>query len=97
MIAGCQQGFMLSSIPGEYRKYVVEHWYDKSENLVTIRIDESFRGTDGDCARAAMLFHAICKQGYTLYVLPYRTGGWVPSRINPMTIEWTQQLIESDP
>jgi hypothetical protein len=25
--------------------------------------------------------------------LPYRVGGWVPSRRNPMTVEWTKYLI----
>ena len=90
--------FSTASLPSNLQRYVSEYWYDRSTNLVTIRLSDDFEsGTDTACGIAARLFHAICSQGYTLYVLPYRVGGWVPSRINPMTVEWTQQLIESDP
>jgi len=87
-------GFILTSLPHDLRRHVVEHWYNERQNLVTIRLDESFEGgTDTQCETAARLFHAICNQGFTLYVLPYHQNGWIPSRINPMTIEWTQKLI----
>jgi len=87
-------GFVLTSLPPDLRWYVSEHWYDSKQNLVTIRLDDSFeRGTDTEAYRAAELFHSICSQGYKLRVLPYRVGGWVPSRVNPMTVEWTRKLI----
>ena len=91
-------GFVLTSLPKDLRWCVAEHWYDEEQKLVTIRLDEWFEdGTDTHAYKAARLFHAICSQGYTLYVLPYRIGGWVPSRVNPMTAGWTEHLIDQDP
>jgi hypothetical protein len=87
-------GFVLSSLPPHLRWNISEHWYDPKLNLVTIRLSDDFEGgDDSEAHRAAQLFHAICIQGYTLKVLPYRVGGWVPSRRNPMTVEWTKYLI----
>ena len=89
--------FMLV-LPGNLMDMVSEYEYNKQLNLVTIRLTEDMGdGTDGNCEAAAKLFHAICSQGYLLYVKPYRTGGWVPSSKNPMDIKWTTYLIQEDP
>jgi len=85
--------FNILSLPPDLRDAVSEHWYDIDRNLVTIRLSEQFEGgSDTEAHHAARLFHEICKQGYTLKVLPHHIGGWIPSRINPMTVEWTKQL-----
>jgi len=87
--------FTVLSLPHNLQKYVSEHWYDPGMNMVTIRLSSHFEnGTDTEAYEASRLFHAICTQGYMLRVLPHRIGGWVPSRKNPMTVEWTKILIE---
>jgi len=90
-------GFVLV-LPGHQMDMVSEYSFDEQLNLVTIRLSERMgEGTDGNCEMTSRLFHSICSQGYLLYVKPYRTGGWVPSRKNPMDVTWTKELVEHDP
>ena len=89
--------FTMASVPSHLRWMISEHWYDPEKNLVTIRLDENAAdGSDYSCERAARLFHSICRQGFVLRVLPYRVGGFVPSRVNPMTIKWTRYLVNTE-
>jgi len=77
---------------------ISEYEYKADTNLVVIRLTERFEdGSDTNCKIAAELFHAICSKGFNLYVKPYRIGGWVPSRRNPMDVSWTRHLVGKDP
>ena len=79
---------------------IADAWYSENEGirLITIQLTEGMLdATDQNCEKAAKLFHKICNYGYTLKVKPYRIGGWVPSAVNPMTIEWTRVLIGKAP
>jgi hypothetical protein len=73
--------------------YIQKHWVNEDTKMVTILVDESIvGGTDGQCETAGKLFHSICSQGYELYVIS--PTGWVPSAKNPMTVDWTINLID---
>lgn len=90
-------GFTLT-LPPSHTDMVSEYSYNRASNLVTIKLSERMgMATDTNCERAAQLFHAICSQGYYLYVKPYRTGGWIPSQAALMDVSWTSKLIEMDP
>ena len=49
-------------------------------------------GSDGMCHWLATIFHKICEQGYVLQIIPNPKNDWIPSRVNPMTVTWTQKL-----
>lgn len=96
-------GFMM--LPGTQialddheRGMIADSWYDRKLNLVTVQLSERMLdATDSNCEKAAKLFHKICSHGYILKVKPYRSGGWVPSAVNPMTVEWTKVLVGEAP
>jgi len=93
MLLGCS--FTLS----QYQAYMIADMWcmdTGTEKMVMIQLDESMsEPTDITCMEAADLFHTITTQGYKLLVKPYRAGGWIPSRVNPMDETWTRHLIES--
>lgn len=83
----------------QYQMHMIADIWCTDDKLVVLQLsDHMEQATDVNCMEAADLFHNICKQGYKLLVKPYKVGGWVPSRINPMDVEWTKILVgESDP
>jgi len=72
--------------------------FSEAGKTVTIKLSEAMvDGTDYNCAVSSRLFHKICSQGYTLLVKPAIIGGWIPSAVNPMTVEWTRVLVGKAP
>jgi len=83
----------------QYQMHMIADIWCADDNLVVLQLSDHLeQATDVNCMEAADLFHNICSQGYKLLVRPYRIGGWVPSRVNPMDVEWTKVLVgESNP
>ncbi|MBW1792645.1 MAG: hypothetical protein JRJ14_10395 [Deltaproteobacteria bacterium] len=92
MLLGC------SITLSQYQSYMIaDIWCmdTGTEKMVMIQLDETMsEPTDITCMEAADLFHTITTQGYKLLVKPYRAGGWIPSRVNPMDETWTRHLVE---
>jgi hypothetical protein len=104
ILAALVIGFTV--LPGTTIKIDQKHAWVVSEVLafsevnktVTVKLSEAMvDGTDYNCAVSSRLFHEICSQGYRLLVKPAIIGGWVPSAVNPMTIEWTRVLVGEAP
>ena len=68
--------------------------YDVDKRIVYVELNDQFTtGSDGACQGAGMVILHILKElpkGWRVHV----TNEWVPSRKNPIDIEWAKHLSE---
>ena len=88
-------GFLFLGLSQIQQSYIKS--YNVNEKYVEIEFVDGFYSypTDTVCQIAAEIMHSICKQGYTLYVIPNKDG-FSFSRTNPMTSDWTKTLVKED-
>jgi len=69
---------------------IVEINYDS--RLIAIKLHESLTtGTDSACYASALIINAFCENGWKVYV----TNDWVPSNVNPISLEHSRILVEN--
>jgi hypothetical protein len=78
-----------------YGAVKVKYWNRKGKVLEIWISEKLAGGTDGQCEASAILFHKLCSLDSKLLLHVTSDNGWVPSRVNPMTLKWTQKLIQA--
>ena len=85
----------LASLAPLQRQAINAHWFDPELNRLTILFDPHLteNPTDSNCIFMGLIMHKLASEGVEVFVLPDETG-FVPSRVNPMTLDWTRILIQ---